>query len=343
MNEPANFKRLLMLTTGGTIASRSHGEGLAPEFRAGDILRFIPAFPDSIDIDTKEICSIDSTNMTPVHWLAIADAIRSCYDMYDGFVILHGTDTMAYTAAALSYLIQDSPKPIVLTGAQKPIDRDITDSKSNLINAFRYAAFDGASGVQIVFDGKVILGTRAKKIRTKSYHAFSSINYPDLASVCDGRIFSYIREPKCSSPLFFERLDPSVALVKLIPGEDASFLRWRLSRCRAVIIESFGVGGVPTEGGFYEAVKDAVAAGKTVVITTQVESEGSDIGVYQVGYRLKGLAGVLEAYDMTLEAVVTKLMWALAQTADPAEIKQMFYTPVAHDILGNPADLSSLH
>lgn len=322
-----------MLTTGGTIASRSRGEGLTPEFCAADILQFIPSLSESFHIEAEEVCSIDSTNMTPAHWLAIAQAIRRDYDAYDGFVILHGTDTMAYTAAALSYLIQDPPKPIVITGAQKPIDRDITDSKSNLTDAFRYAAFDGASGVQIVFDGKVIRGTRARKIRTKSYHAFSSINYPELASVCDGKIFSYISEEKSASPLFFDRLDTSVALVKLIPGEDASFLRWRLQNCKAVIIESFGVGGVPTDGGFYEAVKDAVAAGKTVVITTQVESEGSDIGVYQVGYRLKGLPGVLEAYDMTLEAVVTKLMWILGQTSEPAEIERLFYRPVAHDIL----------
>lgn len=328
-----NRKRILMLTTGGTIASRSRGEGLTPAFRAEDILQFMPGLCDMFLIDAREVCSIDSTNMTPAHWLAIADTIHASFSDYDGFVILHGTDTMAYTAAALSYLIQDSPKPIVLTGAQKPIDREITDSKSNLADAFRYAAFSGASGVQIVFDGKVILGTRARKIRSKSYHAFSSINYPELASVCDGRVLSYIREDKAASPRFYDRMDTSVALVKLIPGEDASFLRYRLAEKKAVVIESFGVGGVPTEGGFYEAVKNAVAEGKTVVITTQVESEGSDIGVYQVGYRLKGLNGVLEAYDMTLESVVTKLMWILGQTDVPAEIETLFYAPVAHDIL----------
>lgn len=326
-------KRICMITTGGTIASQATGEGLAPNMRSADILRFFPALTELCDVVAIEVCNIDSTDITPAHWQMIARAIRAEYDGCDGFVVLHGTDTMAYTAAALSYLIQRSPKPIVLTGAQKPIDREITDSKTNLLDAFRYACSDEASGVQIVFDGRVILGTRARKMRTKSFHAFTSINYPELATLCDGQLLQYIREPKAAAPTFYEALCDRVALFKLIPGTDASVLRFLLERNSAIIVESYGVGGVPTAGGFHECIAEAAERGKTIVMTTQVPNEGSDIGIYQVGHRLKDAAGVLEAYDMTTEAVVTKLMWILGRTAERDEIGRLFYTPVAHDIL----------
>lgn len=326
-------KRICMIATGGTIASQASGAGLSPSLRPEDILRFLPALSDVCDIETLEVCRIDSTNMTPAYWLMIARALRCRYADCDGFVILHGTDTMAYTAAALSYLVQQSPKPIVLTGAQKPIDREITDSKTNLLGAFLYACSPDATGVQIVFDGKVILGTRARKVRTKSFHAFTSINYPELATLCDGELLQYIREPKASAPIFYDALCGRVSLIKLIPGADAAQLDFLLSKSDAVIIESYGVGGVPTAGGFLESIADAAERGKTIVMTTQVQSEGSDLGVYQVGYHLKGAAGVLEAYDMTTEAVVTKLMWILGQTHVRSKIERLFYTPVAHDIL----------
>lgn len=326
-------KRIGMITTGGTIASQATGEGLVPSLRSADILRFLPALDALCDVEPAEVCSIDSTDITPAHWLLIARAIRARYESCDGFVVLHGTDTMAYTAAALSYLIQCSPKPIVLTGAQKPIDREVTDSKTNLLDAFRYACADAACGVQIVFDGRVILGTRARKVRTKSFHAFTSINYPELAMLSDGQLLQYIQEPTSGCPAFFDALDGRVSLLKLIPGVDAALLRFQLEHSDAVIVESYGVGGVPTAGGFSECIVEAAARGKTVVMTTQVPNEGSDIGVYQVGHRLKGVPGVLEAYDMTTEAVVTKLMWILGQTHDRETIRRLFYTPVAHDIL----------
>lgn len=326
-------KRICMITTGGTIASQAAGDGLTPTLGSADILRLLPALGALCDVEPVEVCRIDSTDMTPAHWLKVARAIRARYDACDGFVILHGTDTMAYTAAALSYLIQQSPKPIVLTGAQKPIDREITDSRTNLLDAFRYACADVASGVQIVFDGRVILGTRARKVRTKSFHAFASVNYPDLAALSDGHLLSYIREPKLERPLFADALGGHVSLLKLIPGTDAAQLRFLLERSDAVIVESYGVGGVPTAGGFPECILDAAARGKTIVMTTQVPNEGSDIGVYRVGYRLKGVPGVLEAYDMTTEAVVTKLMWILGQTQARDAIRRLFYAPVAHDIL----------
>jgi L-asparaginase len=204
--------------------------------------------------------------------------LREHYDGYDGFVITHGTDTMAYTAAALSYLVQGSPKPIVLTGAQKPIGFDSTDSKINLADAFRVAV-SGMPGVMIVFNGKVILGTRAQKTHSKSFQAFSSINYPYLGVLRDGVLLTYIRqEPGLPRPLFYDALDTRVGLLKLTPGADRELLDFLLERNDALIIESFGVGGLPDAGGFYESVlRWHLEQGKTVVLTTQVQNEGSDL------------------------------------------------------------------
>ena len=185
------MKRILMIGTGGTIASGKTAEGLMPELTSEQLLSFVPAVSALCRAECLQLLSLDSTNLAPSHWLLIAKAIRERYDRYDGFVISHGTDTMAYTAAALSYLIQDCPKPIVLTGAQKPIWYDGTDSKRNLTDAFLYAC-RGCGGVQIVFNGKVILGTRARKTFSKSFQAFSSVNYPELALIQDERLLQYI-------------------------------------------------------------------------------------------------------------------------------------------------------
>ena len=328
------MKKILMLGTGGTIASEMTPEGLTPELRPAQLLSYVPAIKDLCHVDCLSLFNIDSTNITPRHWCAISRALELNYNLYDGFVISRGTDTMAYTAAALSYLIQGSPKPIVLTGAQKPIGFETTDSKQNLRDAFAVAASD-MTGVMLVFNGKVILGTRARKTRSKSFEAFSSINYPVLALVQDGRLIQYIR-PECrETPVFYDRVNPRVALMKLIPGADCETVRWLLGRSDALIIESFGVGGLPTyeEGSYYEPVKEGLEQGKIVVMTTQVENEGSDLSVYQVGTHVKQSLPIFEAYDMTTEAVTAKLMWILGQTADREKAAQLFYTPVACDIL----------
>ena len=146
-----------------TIASRQTKDGLAPGLTPEDILSYIPAVKNVCEVQTKQVCNLDSTNVTPEHWKMMVKAVEDNYAYYDGFVICHGTDTLAYTAAALSYMIQNSAKPIVVTGAQKPINMDVTDAKTNLLDSFIYAADDDSQGVNLVFDGKVIVGTRAKK------------------------------------------------------------------------------------------------------------------------------------------------------------------------------------
>ena len=329
------MKNILMIGTGGTIASGQTAEGLAPELDPSRLLQDTPRVAQLCRVDCLQLYSLDSTNIRPCHWLGLARAIRERYDRYDGFVISHGTDTMAYTAAALSYLIQDCPKPIVLTGAQKPIWYDGTDSKRNLTDAFLYAC-RGCGGVQIVFNGKVILGTRARKTCSKSFQAFSSVNYPDLAVLQDEHLLQYMRCACYPRPVFYDTLDDSVGLLKLIPGTPAAVLEFMLERFDGLVIESFGVGGLPEYEGdasYCDIIRRGVERGKLVVMTTQVPNEGSNLAVYHVGGRLKSTLRLLEAFDMTTEAAVAKLMWILGQTRDFDEAEKLFYQPVARDIL----------
>ena len=320
------MKNILMIGTGGTIASEMTPSGLTPELNSTQLLSFVPRIGEMCHVDCVQLYSLDSTNIRPAHWLGVARAVRENYDRYDGFVISHGTDTMAYTAAALSYLIQ---------GSQKPIWFDGTDSKRNLTDAFLYAC-RGCGGVQIVFNGKVILGTRARKTCSKSFQAFSSVNYPDLAVVQDEHLLQYMRCACYPSPVFYDALDDKVGLLKLIPGTPAAVLEFMLDRFDGLVIESFGVGGLPEYEGdasYFDIIHRGIARGKLVVMTTQVPNEGSNLAVYHVGGRLKSTLRLLEAFDMTTEAAVAKLMWILGQTRDFGEAEKLFYQPVARDIL----------
>ena len=328
------MKKILMITTGGTIASIQTKDGLKPGLDGKQLLEFIPQLNNMCDIDVKSVFSIDSTNVYYKHWLILAEVVKEEYENYDGFVICHGTDTLSYTASALSYLIQNSKKPIVLTGAQRPINLDISDAKTNLLDSFTYACEDNSKGVVLIFSGNVILGTRARKIRTKSFDAFKSIDFPRVAIVKDGVVIPYITNLN-ENTKFYNNLDPNVGLLKLIPGIDYKVLEFMLELYDALVIESFGVGGLPTyeDKSFNELIDKYTKLGKIVVMTTQVPNEGSDIAIYQVGHVLKLNPNVLEAYDMTTEAVVTKLMWVLSLTKNINEIKELFYKTISNDIL----------
>lgn len=324
-------KRILFVATGGTIASEMTAFGLKPGVSAEALLQAVPAIAGLCDVDSEQLYDLDSTDIGPEHWLGIARVIRENYACYDGFVISHGTDTMAYSAAALSYLIQGSVKPIIFTGAQKPIGFDTTDSRVNLLDSFICACRGDMHGVMIVFNGRVILGTRARKTHSKSFDAFSSINYPHIADVRDGRVLQYIVPEYMPEPLFSDVLDTRVSLMKLIPGAPEAQLEWLLQRSDALVIESFGVGGLPK--GMHEAVHASAREGKLIVMTTQVQNEGSDLAVYGTGRALSEDPLILEAYDMTTEAAVAKLMWIMGQTREFSEVERLFYQPVAQDIL----------
>lgn len=330
-------KKLLLIATGGTIASVPTGNGLAPALTPEELLSHAPDMDIHCTIDSVQVCNIDSTDVTVKEWLLIAGTIEKHYDNYDGFVICHGTDTMAYTASALSYLIQDSSKPIVLTGAQKPISEEITDAKTNLRDSIHYACQEYAHGVCLIFDGKVIAGTRAKKVNTKSYHAFSSINFPELAVIRDGHIIPYIRSPKPGKPVhFFHSLKDSVFLLKLTPGMSPHILSKIFATYDCIILESFGVGGIPGTllKEFCNILQSFPDGEKIVVVTTQVIGEGSDVGIYEVGQRIMQSIDCLQAYDMTLESVIAKMMWLLAVPGLAWEDrKALFYKTVHYDIL----------
>ncbi len=324
------MKRILLISTGGTIASLKTDSGLAPGLSAEELLLHVPDVHSLCEAGAVQALNLDSTNIAPEHWLLLAKLIEEQYEAYDGFVICHGTDTLAYTAAALSYLIRGTRKPIVLTGAQKPIDQEDTDARKNLLDSFRYAC-SGDSGVCIVFGGHVIAGTRARKARTKSYNAFTSINFPDLADIRDRKIVRFIPCVETGKPVFTHCLNTRVALLKLIPGLPAAAFSAVGGSCDGLIIESYGVGGIPDV--YLDALDQLVQAGKTIVMATQVPQEGSDLSVYQVGHRIKERYQLLEPYDMTLESTVTKLMWVLGQSSGREEIRRLFYTPVNYDIL----------
>ena len=333
------MKKILLIATGGTIASTTGKHGLSPTVKAEELVKYVPEIREFCETDCIQPFNIDSTNVTPSHWLILAETIRENYGKYDGFVVCHGTDTMAYTAAALSYLVQNSPKPIVLTGSQKPIDKEDTDARINLRDAFSYAASEKAAQVTIVFQGKAIAGTRAKKIRTKSFNAFDSVDFPPLAMVRDGKVLQYIPAPQdvktAKEPVFYSRLDGRVGLCCLTPGFSEKVLDAYFENNDAVVLSGYGTGGIP-EGDYdnlYEVIEKWKGKGKTLVVTTQVQSEGSDMSIYRVGRDFKARFSILESYDMTWESIITKLMWILSETRDEKKIEELFYTPINYDLI----------
>lgn len=350
------MKHILLIATGGTIASAEDGNGLSPALTGEELARSVPEIEGLCELDIVQPMNIDSTNMRPADWLRIAEVIRENYDAHDGFVILHGTDTMSYTAAALSYLIQDSPKPIVLTGSQQPMGNPFTDAKINLYQSLVYAVSNRSRDVSIVFGGYAIAGTRARKQRTMSFNAFNSINYPVLAYlrqdkiICSGSVAVSAGPAECDcagdgaaraadgaldEPRFYTELDSRVCALKLTPGLTPDIFRLLKPDYDAVILETFGMGGVPERGAdgasYQEAIFDWVDSGRTVVMTTQVPEEGLDLGVYEVGRAYAEHPGILKGGDMTTEALVAKTMWALGQTRDADELQRLFYRPINHD------------
>lgn len=329
------MKNILLITTGGTIASLESDGGLVPALASDQLLSHVPEVQNICKVSTIQLYNLDSTNMKPEYWLNIAGYISKVYDDYDGFVITHGTDTMAYAAAVLYYLIQNSNKPIVLTGAQIPIEKRDTDARENLADAFIYASDDNACGVHIVFDGKIIAATRARKTHSKSFNAFSSIDYPDIGFVRGGRVKYYIREGLKGPVRFYNEIDPSVVVVKLVPGMRADIFDYVADKCHAVIIESFGVGGIPyyENDEFVEKIEYLISKGVKIIITTQVPHEGSDMTVYQVGLRIKQKYEIPESYDMTTEALVAKTMWALPRTSSMHDFAVLLHTPIGNDMI----------
>ncbi|MEE0776964.1 MAG: asparaginase [Bacillota bacterium] len=330
------MKKILFINTGGTISCRRTEEGLLPSLTARGLLNHVPEVRGLCRCDTLDLMSLDSSDLSPRHWLSIASTIEKNYEEYDGFILCHGSDTMSYTASALSYLLADSPKPIVLTGAQRPIVQDGSDGKENLLNAFAYALYAAASKVRVVFGGKIIAGTRAKKCRTHSDDAFCSTNFPLIATARHGEVDMAFEEERPSEyPATFDHdLDCRVALLKLAPnGFEAEHLTWLAERCHGIILEGYGLGNLPMgeNDAFLRALEKATNQGVIIIGATQAPLEGTHMERYAVGNRAKN-CGLVESYDMTVEAAFTKLMYLLSQNLDKETLISRFYTTVDHDI-----------
>ena len=304
------MKRILLILTGGTIASVETEQGLRPGISEKELRESLSGITDFCQVEILSLLNVDSTNIQPEHWQMIVQAIEKRFDCYDGFVITHGTDTMAYTAAALSYMIQNPHKPVVITGAQKPLVKTVTDARKNLRDSFRFACEENVNGVFLIFNGEVILGTRARKVRSKSFNAFDSINYPIVAFIDNDRVIRYVDISGDSGQTsFYSHLVPKVFLLKLVPGITPDILDYISDHYEAVVIESYGVGGIPfaDERNFLEKLECLNRKKCIVVIATQVMLEGSDVELYEVGFRAMSRYHLLQAYDMTTEAIVAKL------------------------------------
>jgi L-asparaginase len=327
------MKKLMILSTGGTIACTQTEEGLIPTLSADDILAYAPEAKKLGQIDTRTILNLDSSNIQPEEWRLIARAIYDCLPEYDGIVVLHGTDTMAYTASMLSFMLRNVNKPVVITGSQLPVGHPQTDAKLNLRDALVTAA-SGIAGVLVVFDRQIMLGCRVAKVRTTSQNAFESINRSPVGWVTLGQVRLIAPpEPSEDAPALDDAIEPNVFLLKLIPGtrpevfDDIARLGYR-----GVVIEGFGLGGLHClRRNLLDGIQKLLDANVAVLLTTQCRYEPSDPTVYETG-RLALELGILQAHDMTSECAVTKLMWVLAHAKTQAEVREMMYTSYCGEI-----------
>lgn len=330
------MKRVLLLTTGGTIAAREGGYGLKPEMSGDELLGYISDFKSHYDISVKDILHLDSSNIQAEEWHVIARTVMENLSDYDGVVITHGTDTMAYTASMLCFMLMNLNKPVVLTGAQMPIHHPLTDARNNLYTAF--AAVDsGINGVSIAFHYKIINGCRAGKVRTTGFEAFESINAPYLGEVfANGMRKNTLCQTIVKHDLpavLRDNICPDVFLLKLIPGTKPDIFDMLLKmNYRGIVLETFGSGGVNIDrGDFLSRIRMLVDKGVAVVACSQCVFEPSVLAIYEVGTKLIS-CGVISGLDMTAEAAVTKLMWALGQTDSLDEVRRIFNANYAGEV-----------
>jgi len=327
------MNRILLINTGGTFSAKPGKHGLEPQLSGDDILRLTDSFEPSTDIRLEDYCCLDSANIGPSDWHDIALRIGAAAQETDGVVILHGTDTMAYTSSMLSFMLRGIPIPVVLTGSQMPLGVAMSDAEPNLRCAVQMAC-SGLGGVYVAFDRRIMLGCRTSKVRTVSFNAFESINYPYVGEV-NAFGLQLRRSAAARSAPFSLRPDYSdkIAVLKLFPGMDPeifSFLRER--GYEGIYIEGFGLGGVPfLKNDFTTEISRASLAGMPILVGSQCRYEGSNLSIYETGQRILECGGI-PVGDMTQEAVVTKLMWGLGQTKGRDDIRALFSRDLASEI-----------
>ncbi|WP_048149205.1 asparaginase [Palaeococcus ferrophilus] len=329
------MKRLLILGTGGTIASSKGEEGYKASLSVDEVLELAGIKrSNGFKIESKDVLNVDSTLIQPEDWETIAREVFRAREEYDGVVITHGTDTLAYTASMLTFMLPGMDIPVVLTGSMRPITEERSDAPRNVRTAISFA-LTGVPGVFVAFNDKIMLGVRASKVRALGINAFQSVNYPDVAYVKGDEI--YYNLPPSSlvpkgEPGLEVHYEPRVAFIRLLPGMEPAFLDGLVSSgCKGLILEGYGAGGLPyRRRNILEKVGE-LAKRIPVVMTTQALYDGVDLNKYEVG-RKALQAGVIPAKDMTKEATVTKLMWALGKTQNVEEIREIMLKNIAGEI-----------
>ncbi len=320
------MNKILIIGTGGTIAAVKSKEGLRPAYKTEELISFFPEVKQIADIEGKQIFNLDSTNMQPHHWSEIAKEIEKHYKNYDGFVILHGTDTMQYTAAALSFMLQNLGKPVVLTGSVKALGKG-SDAKQNFIDSLIVACSD-LKEVCIVFHGKIIKGCKARKITNEAtkitnenLNVFSSINYHFIGEIIGKLEDNHIRKVvfnkeykhrKIKGALkFLPNIDEQdIFVVRIYPGLEPEIFD-KLANFKCIIIEAYGPGNIPfMENSLVEKIEMLTKKKIPVFITTQNPFGEVNLELYEVGQKaLK--AGAISCQDMTIETAIVKLMWIM--------------------------------
>ncbi len=327
--------KILLIYTGGTIGMVKDFE--TGELRAFDFDQLLSRIPELTQLDC-EIHSmsfespIDSSDMNPECWVKIAETIEDHYDQFDGFVVLHGSDTMSYSSSALSFMLENLSKPVIFTGSQLPIGDLRTDAKENLITSIQIASLQN-KGVAVIkevclyFEYKLYRANRTTKINAEHFEAFSSLNYPTLAeSGVHLKVHhEYLLKPTKKRLIVHKNLDPNIALIKLFPGITENMVNCILTnpRIKAVVLETYGAGNAPTVKWFEKALKDAIDSGKIIVNVTQCSGGSVIMGRYQTSSHLKNL-GIISGKDITTEAALAKLMFLLGSNIESKVFKTIY-------------------
>ena len=337
--------KVLLIYTGGTIGmNRNPNTGALEPFDFEHLLYNVPELKQfDTKIDTYQFDPpIDSSDMAPARWTELSHVIADHYDQFDGFVVLHGTDTMAYTASALSYMLENLTKPVIFTGSQLPIGMLRTDGKENLITSIELAAAKTPDGhaqvpeVGIYFNGRLLRGNRTTKQSAEEFTAFESFNYPHLADAGVEILYhkDRILKPQWDKPMTPHfRLDNNVIIFSLFPGIREDLVRHIIAtpNLRSIVMRTFGSGNAPQRPWVMQALREATQRGKIVINISQCMQGKVQMGRYDTGYQLQE-AGVISGYDSTVESAVTKLMFLQSHYEDPDEIRQQMMQSIRGEI-----------